>query len=345
MNSRVAAWRTIRLILLLGDGKPHHLSDLAKRLEVSERTVRRYLDNLPELPITLNKSWVQMEPPAPLQALPLTVGEALVTSLALNQAHLTGLDQIVWDHQWESLLTKLQALLPPKLNEALEYAKQAVTIRSGPRLLQAVHPQFLEIIRDAILHTYCLNLRYRDASGEETQRKVEPWELAFHEGGYYLIGYCHLRQDQREFRVDRILEVEPLKEESFLLPEQFLHPLDQSWGVEIGRAFDAVLLFDKQIAGFIAERKWHASQQIKRQEDGTLQLHVHTNSLIELKQWILSFGSHVCVLRPVWLQKQIEKQLQEALAQYARPTYRYATRHSESQALQKHEEAMQQPSS
>ena len=55
---------------------------------------------------------------------------------------------------------------------------------------------------------------------EETERDVDPYGLIFHAGVWYTVGYCHLRQDLRVFRLDRVLKVE-LLEEPFTRPPNF----------------------------------------------------------------------------------------------------------------------------
>src|SRR5207247_9494642 len=63
-------------------------------------------------------------------------------------------------------------------------------------------------------------MRYQSGQAEETERAVDPYGLIFHAGLWYTVGYCHLRQDMRTFRLDRMLEAE-LLEETFTRPPDF----------------------------------------------------------------------------------------------------------------------------
>jgi len=63
-------------------------------------------------------------------------------------------------------------------------------------------------------------MRYQSGQAAETERTVDPYGLIFHAGLWYTVAYCHLRQDLRTFRLDRVLEAE-LLEETFKRPPGF----------------------------------------------------------------------------------------------------------------------------
>jgi DNA polymerase-3 subunit epsilon len=76
----------------------------------------------------------------------------------------------------------------------------------------------LEVLTDtlqaALTTSSPLNLRYKASNAEETQRVIQPLELQYERGDSYLLAYCRLRQDERHFRVDRIMGLEPLGQDS-----------------------------------------------------------------------------------------------------------------------------------
>ncbi|MBI5014609.1 MAG: WYL domain-containing protein [Deltaproteobacteria bacterium] len=87
---------------------------------------------------------------------------------------------------------------------------------------------------------------------------VDPYCLRVHGRDLYLLGHCHLRQEPRVFRVDRIAAAEPLDEEYRLPagfdPEGFLAT---SLGVFLGEPGEAVVRFDGVAARFVAEHPLH----------------------------------------------------------------------------------------
>ncbi|OYD16851.1 hypothetical protein CH333_02460 [candidate division WOR-3 bacterium JGI_Cruoil_03_44_89] len=78
--------------------------------------------------------------------------------------------------------------------------------------VEEVPPPF--VIDEAIKSGGKLLIKYVSASGEETERVVEPIEVDAHNGTEYLIAFCHLRNEERAFRIDRILESHPVASNS-----------------------------------------------------------------------------------------------------------------------------------
>ncbi|MBE9604958.1 YafY family transcriptional regulator [Acetobacteraceae bacterium H6797] len=104
-------------------------------------------------------------------------------------------------------LAKIAAVLPSDLREALPTTGLLV----GPAPEVPPEPD-LALLRQAIRSERKLIIRYRDPKGEETQRVLWPFALAWFERVRLLMGWCELRQDFRAFRTDRIIAAEPSEE-------------------------------------------------------------------------------------------------------------------------------------
>ena len=74
------------------------------------------------------------------------------------------------------------------------------------------------------------------------------------------------------------------------------------------------LLFAREVATYIRERVWHASQALRQRRDGALEFRLPTSSHKELTRWILYWMPHVKVLAPRQLQERVEERLREGLA-------------------------------
>ena len=74
--------------------------------------------------------------------------------------------------------------------------------------------------------------------------------------------------------------------------------------------------FEKSVAGYIKERRWHSSQQIEDQADGGTVLTLTVNHLLELKRWILSWGGQAEVLAPEGFVADIQKTIAEMKSIY-----------------------------
>ena len=100
-------------------------------------------------------------------------------------------------------LAKIAAVLPADLREGLE----GESVLVGPGAPIASGPIELSVIRQAIRAERKLDIRYRDASGEETQRMIWPISLAFFDQVRVLAAWCETRADFRHFRADRISDL------------------------------------------------------------------------------------------------------------------------------------------
>jgi predicted DNA-binding transcriptional regulator YafY len=74
------------------------------------------------------------------------------------------------------------------------------------------------------------------------------------------------------------------------------------------------LLFAQEVATYIRERVWHASQEMQPRRDGSLEVRLETSGRKELTRWILSWMPHVRVLGPRELRERVRERMQQGLA-------------------------------
>ena len=95
---------------------------------------------------------------------------------------------------------------------------------------------------------------------KKTKRKVDPYNIWFFNGTFYMIGYCHKRKEVRTFVVSRIKMLHQTNE-TFERPDDFdLHEfLGPSFGVFHGEKQLVKIWFSENVADFVKEKKWHES--------------------------------------------------------------------------------------
>ncbi|MGI8417624.1 MAG: helix-turn-helix transcriptional regulator [Nakamurella sp.] len=183
--------------------------DLANRLEVSIRTLRRDIDRLRDLgyPVQASRGvdgGYQLAPGAALPPLVLDDEEAVALAVGLQNAAQGGVSGIA--EASVRALTKVVQVMPPRLRRRVE-ALQAVTVStdwgsSGPTL----DPAVLVIIAQACRDTEQLEFGYTAANGARTSRQVEPLRLVPVGRRWYLVAYDVERHDWRSFRLDRLTD-------------------------------------------------------------------------------------------------------------------------------------------
>ncbi len=181
--------------------------DLAARLEVDTRTVRRYVLILRErgIPVEMKRGRYggYTLPAGYRQPLALTKEEALALTYGLLGAgqQALGLDE----RAAASTLKKVTRVLPSATRDLIDALDGAVTFAT-PRLPGEIGaaPECLGALIQAIHARHRVRIRYRAQTGDVTERDVDPYQVAHRAGRWYLVGHCHLRADLRVFRLDHI---------------------------------------------------------------------------------------------------------------------------------------------
>jgi predicted DNA-binding transcriptional regulator YafY len=196
--------------------------ELAERLEVDERTVRRYILMLQELGIPVESrrgryGSYRLRPGFKLPPLMLTEDEALAVELGLIIARRSGLSAAA--PAVEGALAKIERVLPVAVRERVQAVQETLVLASS-RSTVATDGTFITTIGTATSQHRRVWMRYRAWSGEETERVFDPYGLLHREGFWYTAGFCHLRRAIRVFRLDRMLAVEP-HDSTFTPPADF----------------------------------------------------------------------------------------------------------------------------
>ena len=184
-----------------------------------------------------------------------------------------------------------------------------------------VDPEVWHTVFSCLRHQKRLEMEYQSRqSTEPVTRIIDPYHGIRFDGDWYVVGYCHLRGDIRTFSLARVKSARKLD-------ERFKIPADFNFRAHIGSHFGVhwtdnndILVrikFNTMAARFIRERQWHPSQQVEDLPDRSLILALTVNHLLELKRWILSWGSAARVLEPAELVEELHKESRAMTENYA----------------------------
>jgi predicted DNA-binding transcriptional regulator YafY len=196
-------------------------AELAERLEVDRRTVRRYITMLQDLGIPIEGTrglagGYRLRPGFKLPPLMLTDDEALAILLSLIAARRQG--GPADPHTIEGALAKIERVLPDGLRQRLQAVQSSVAFLSAPAAPQP--PGEMVMLLSMSVQQQRRVLLHYQSYRDETERSVDPYGLVLHWNHWYLVGWCHLRQAMRVFRLDRILDA-VAEETTFARPETF----------------------------------------------------------------------------------------------------------------------------
>ena len=181
---------------------------LAEHFEVSVRTVERDLSALGQAGVPLatrqgRTGGYTLDRSMSLPPLNFTPGEAAAVAVALSRN-----EHVLFARDARSALQKIMAAMPER---ALEEARATA---DKVRLLVQPTPdpdaEIAQTIWRAVRDNRTLMVRYTDVGGMETTREIEPLHIVVGPNGSYLTAWCHLREDDRVFRLDRITRAEPI---------------------------------------------------------------------------------------------------------------------------------------
>ncbi|MCP3953085.1 MAG: transcriptional regulator [Desulfobacterales bacterium] len=299
-------WKIIQRLFAATRGVS--VSDLSNDLACHSRTVYRDLEALQLAGFPLYNErvdskhlWsildtVKRQPP-----LPLNLTELM--ALYFSRHVLKTLKNTPFDSALDTLFGKIVTTIPEKTRIYLDGFEETFTVGQAPYGHQKEVAQWIDILNRAILDRRLVEMDYHTISrDDDTRRRVAPYKIWFFKGFIYLVGHCQLRREVRIFTLDRIKRLVTTEEE-FDIPADFSVEdfMSTGFGVFVGHPEKVTILFQPEIAGYIQEKTWHASQRLTPRADGCLEFEVVVAVTAELKNWIMGWGAAATVLSPLAL--------------------------------------------
>lgn len=295
--------RSIRLIemaQLLGGRRSWRPAELARRFDISERTAYRDIQcllRLESVPIAPDEhGGYRLKEPATLRWLALTATERATLKLLLV-------------HPAFRKATKLTRKLEEKLDAAtrlLEETPPALAF-TGPERSGANAGELLPMLEEAVQKHNAVSLCYHSLwSGWQRWRDLDPYAVFHRDNVWYVVGHCHLRDDLRTFRLDRIVMARRLDrsfEPRVFDLEVFL---ENAWGVYRSRTLHEVVIhFDVSMAPLIEHGGHHPEQRVSRLGNGSLEYRVTVSHLDDIARWVVGFAGAARVVAPDALVKRV----------------------------------------
>jgi predicted DNA-binding transcriptional regulator YafY len=316
--------RTARLLMVVqvlrANGERGVTPDeIAKRTGMAKRTVYRDLNAIQAelgIPVWSEGGRWGVQDDAFLPPLRLTLPEAMAIVLS---ARLLARYKDRHDPVLASAFTKLEEGLPPALRDHVERTVQDLASRE-------VDPAFNRVVEGltrAWADRRVVSFQYLPApygEGREPRRAtVRPYllEPSVQTHALYLIGFDEDRDAMRTFKVERMRDLAVLPR-TFEPPERdVLSQLRSAWDIIADQpATEVVLRFDPSVAGRVTEATWHPTQRVSTLPDGSIEWRATVAGTIEIRLWVLGWGSDVEVLAPTALRDDVAATLRRAAARY-----------------------------
>lgn len=311
--------RLIRIIIAIQNRPGVTSGELAELFEVSERTVYRDIDVLCNsyIPIVSDRG----------------KGYRFLNRFAMYPPDWTEEEKNAF-LMLPSVAEQLQGLITPEMNSAIEkviatqhkhHANSAEAVEQFSKAIQLGKPAYqknhtnvLPDILRAILERRSVQMKYYSQSRETwSVRKLDPYYLIPRDMRFYIVGFCHLNQEIRMFRLSRC-EWAELLPDTYVLDEFDLNQyMKHTWSVIRGN--DNIrfkVRFDHMVARYVEEEEMFLRPTFRKRKDGSLEMEVTVNHELEFLQWIRQYGPHAEILSPSRYRDKMREELERWLAVY-----------------------------
>jgi proteasome accessory factor B len=322
-NALVRQWILLRTLSARRDGIG--VQALAQELQVNERTVRRDLEALQAAGFPLaetveafgRKKW-RLDQARTQPALGFAFDEAV--ALYLGRRLLDPLAGTVFWEAAQRAFRKIRTMLSPG---ALKYLDRFAPLFHQTQVGASDYSKKGELIDQLVMameERRITHITYQSLQATEAVTyDVYPLGMVSHGQSLYLVGWAPRRERLQHWKVDRIedVEVTPLQ---FQQPEGFdlRQHLAKSFGIfHDGGAVHVKIRFSPTVARYVQEGRWHETQRLTRQPDGSLLAEFDLCATEEIKHWLLSFGQHAVVIEPVSLAEEMRDEIEKMSRTYA----------------------------
>jgi proteasome accessory factor B len=312
--------RMLRIHQAIQSGGYPNAATLAVELEVSSKSIHRdieFMRDRLELPVAYDPSRFGFHYTSEVNAFPsVQISEGELFALIVAEKALEQYRGTSFERPLISAIKKLQRSLPDTISFNLAEWQQTISFRTSAE--QILNLDIFKQVANAASQRKQLRIAYRKPGTDKPEeRLVDPYHLGNINGEWFLFAYDHLREDIRTFAPIRIVSLEPTGK-TFERPADFspAKMLHGSFGVLSGKGeHDVVIRFEKAVADYIQEKRWHPSQEIKHLKDGGLELRLKLSSLNEIQRWVLGWGGSAKVIAPTELKESVRAAAQAILKQ------------------------------
>lgn len=281
--------------------------EIADRFGISLRTVYRDIRTLEEAGVPISsEAGIGYFLVDGYQLPPVHFTQEEANALLLGNKLMKPFGDASVTEQFHSALLKIQAVLKTIQKDGLEQLDKNIAVQH-PMMMPVDTNAFMAPLQTAIMQRKVVKMCYKSSyRGELTYREVEPIGLNFYAGAWHFIAWCRLRADYRDFRTDRITEVELLSETFRLSDRMGLEEyLEQQ--VKETPLFKAVIRVKKEVYPFMINHKYMLGF-VKEVELGDhVEVEFLTFSLDFFARSILMYENQIEIVEPPHLkQKMVE---------------------------------------
>ncbi|MAX24785.1 MAG: hypothetical protein CMJ19_09805 [Phycisphaeraceae bacterium] len=310
--------RLLHLITLLQSGGEFKtIYDLMAELDVSRSTLFRDLKMLDEvgIPYVYSPSkGYRIVNNCFLQPVNLTMQETL-SLLMVAKSYLPQRGRAMIGSTL-SAIWKLVSTIPEPIRADCSDMVETISVSPERITISDNEDQLFLSLQRCIDERTCVRLTYQHPISKEISTyDVNPYHLHFSTRAWYLFGYMHEFDEVRILKLARIKSFQMLKKQ-FAKPRFDLNKqLGNAWQlINEGKSYNVELEFTPMVAVNVAEVRWHQTQKVTFQDDGTARVSFKVDGLKEIAWWICGYADQVRVIKPKALADRVRQMHLDAAA-------------------------------
>jgi len=241
------------------------------------------------------------------EASALLFGEKLVEKMSDDQMKA----------EFCSALMKIKAILNPEEKDRLEKLHNQISVLNFKSSSGNFNRLFLSEIQQSLVSKHVLEINYQAGYGAPaTKRLVEPIGLCNYNRRWHLFAWCQLRNEYRDFRLDRILNLQlsqlSFKGKQHLSMDEFISQMD----VISDNANISLVMKTERIKLIDESKYWYGFIEAEKIDDQTSRLKFANNELRGFANWIVSSGSFATVEEPTSLKEILDQYVSGIIENY-----------------------------
>lgn len=301
--------RLTAILIQLQSQRVVKAQDIAERFSISLRTVYRDIRTLEEggIPI-IGEAGLGYSIMDGYRLPPVMFTKEEATAFLTAEKLIEKLTDTSIEESYKSAMYKIKAVLRVTEKDYLENIDAHIEVLHTSRLPRPENlPNPIHIILKSISEKNVLSILYfSNNKQEKTERNVEPVGIFFAGNRWHLIAFCHLRNDYRDFRIDRIIQLSPssgrfMKEHPSL--KTYLKQLSHEQKLET-----VVMKVDKKVTPHFGEQLFY-NGFVSQQEmgDNIIEMTFLSASLEGFARWYMMFGDYADIVSPDRLKDIVRK--------------------------------------
>jgi predicted DNA-binding transcriptional regulator YafY len=302
--------RVTAILIQLQSKRIVKAQDIADRFGISLRTVYRDIKTLDEAGIPIiGEAGVGYSIMEGYRLPPVMFTREEATAFLTAEKMIGKLTDQSTRKSYQEAMFKIRSVLRLAEKDHLEKLDDHIAVVDNAYLPKDPKDELhLQTILKSISEKTVLDIGYTTVGeGTYSNRNVEPVGIFYLSRFWYLIGYCRLRNDYRNFRTDRISYVTPT-----ILKFNKVHPSLKSFLEKTGKEQElttVIIRVDKEVLKYFGEQKYYNGFISQKEVDSKMEMTFLSGSLTGFAKFFLLFGEHADIVTPPELKPEVEKMM------------------------------------